>query len=315
MPLHPVAQAMVDQMPEGFAMQEVTPETVGPVRELMAAVNASMAGTGPELASGRGPHDRRPRRRPARSASTRPTATRRCRSRCGSTAAGSSRAASTSTTPRAANWPRRRGSIVVSVGYRLAPEHRYPAAADDCFAALRWVADHAPEIGGDPDRLAVAGDSAGGNLAAVVALRARDAGGPALRFQILVYPVLLASDDTDSRREFHVLWVGAGVEALRIYVGDGDLHHPDIAPIDADLGGLPPALIVTAEYDALCLDGEAYAARLRQAGVPVTLSQYDGMVHGFFTAAGTFDDAQRAVDEAGAALREAFASARPRRPR
>ena len=105
-----------------------------------------------------------------------------------------------------------------------------------------------------------------------------------------------------------MLPVGAGVDALRVYVGDGDLHDPDVAPIDADVGGLPPTLIVTAEYDALCLDGEAYAARLREAGVPVTLSQYDGMVHGFFTAAGVFDDAQRAVDEAGAALREAFAS-------
>ena len=90
--------------------------------------------------------------------------------------------------------------------------------------------------------------------------------------------------------------------------GDGDLNRPEIAPINADLGGLPPTLIITAEYDALCLDGEAYAARLRQAGVPVTLRQYDGMVHGFFTAAGVFDDAQRAVDEAGAALRGAFTS-------
>ncbi len=99
------------------------------------------------------------------------------------------------------------------------------------------------------------------------------------------------------------------VEALRVYVGDADLrpprHHARSTPTSA---GLPPALIITAEYDALCLDGEAYAARLREAGVPVTLSQYDGMVHGFFTAAGMFDDAQRAVDEAGAALREAFAS-------
>jgi acetyl esterase len=201
------------------------------------------------------------------------------------------------------------GSIVVSVGYRLAPEVRYPAPLDDCEAALRWVADHAASIGGDPGALAVAGDSAGGNLAAAVALRARDHG-PALRFQVLVYPVLDASDDGSSGREFHVLGPGGKVKALRVYAGDGvDLDDPEITPVNADLAGLPPTLIITAEYDVLCLDGEAYAERLRAAGVPVTLSQYDGMIHGFFTSGGTFDDAARAAGEAGAALRSAFGSA------
>ncbi len=307
MPLHPVAQAMVDQMPEGFALQEVTPETVGPVRELMAAVNASMAGTGPELASVEdrtiaGPGGDLPIRIYTPDGDAPLPVTMWFHG--GGFFSGSIDEHDTACRQLA----EAAGSIVVSVGYRLAPEHRYPAAADDCFAALRWVADHAPEIGGDPARLAVAGDSAGGNLAAVVALRARDAGGPALRFQILVYPVLVASDDTDRGASSTCCPSAQGSSALRVYVGDGDLHDPDVAPIDADLGGLPPTLIVTAEYDALCLDGEAYAARLREAGVPVTLSQYDGMVHGFFTAAGVFDDAQRAVDEAGAALREAFAS-------
>jgi acetyl esterase len=308
MPLHPTAQAMVDQMPAGAAMPEITPQTVGPVREFMAAVNADMAGTGPELASVEdrtipGPGGDLPIRIYTPDGDVPLPVTMWFHG--GGFFAGSIDEHDTACRQLAVAA----GSIVVGVGYRLAPEHRHPAAADDCFAALRWVARHAAELGGDPDRLAVAGDSAGGNLAAVVALRARDAGGPALRFQLLVYPVVDAAEDSDSAREFHILPIGGKARALQVYAGDGDLHDPDITPINATVGGLPPTLIVTAEYDALCLDGEAYAARLREAGVPVTLSQYDGMLHGFFTSAGMFDDAQRAVDEAGAALREAFASA------
>ena len=125
-----------------------------------------------------------------------------------------------------------------------------------------------------------------------------------------MYPVVDASEDSDDGREFHLLAAGGKVKALRVYAGDGvDLEQPEITPINADLSGLPPALIITAEYDVLCLDGEAYAEKLRAAGVPVTLTQYDGMLHGFFTTGGMFDDAQVAAAQAGAALRAAFGTA------
>lgn len=201
-------------------------------------------------------------------------------------------------------------AVVVSVDYRLAPEHPFPAAVEDCDAATDWVSAHAAELGGDAGRLAVAGDSAGGNLAAVVTRHARDAGGPPIAFQLLVYPVTdmtrtLPSHiengtgyllDSDSMTWFH-----------EHYLGEADPRQPDASPLLADdLSDLPPALVVTAEYDPLRDEGEAYAGRLRQAGVPVTVSRYDGMIHAFYGMNSIFDTARRATAETVTALREAL---------
>jgi acetyl esterase len=201
-------------------------------------------------------------------------------------------------------------ALVVSVDYRLAPEHRFPAAVDDCDAATRWVSDHAVEMGGDPARLAVAGDSAGGNLAAVVALHARDAGGPPVAFQLLVYPATDMTRALPSHTENgkgYLLDSDTMAWFLDNYLADADPRHPDASPLFAhDLSGLPPALVVTAEFDPLRDEGEAYAARLRQAGVAVTTSRYDGMIHGFYGLDSIFDTAKRATADTVATLREAL---------
>jgi acetyl esterase len=201
-------------------------------------------------------------------------------------------------------------AIVASVGYRLAPEHRYPAAVEDCVAATRWVAEKAQELGGDPARLAVAGDSAGGNLATIVARRARDEGGPPIRFQALVYPATDAALNTPSYREFAE---GFGLTALGMrrfwgmYLDGADGAHPDASPLRAeDLAGLPPAFVLTAEADVLRDEGEAYAERLREAGVEVALHRYDGATHGFWRWQAKAALARRAVRELGAALRQAL---------
>ncbi|QGN48524.1 alpha/beta hydrolase fold domain-containing protein [Micromonospora sp. WMMC415] len=196
---------------------------------------------------------------------------------------------------------------VVTVGYRLAPEAPFPAAVHDCHAALRFVAAHPVEFGADPERLAVGGDSAGGNLAAAVTLLARDTG-PRLAAQLLVYPntdqtAEPAGDDDPllfNRRS--VAWYRSH------YLADpADARDPLASPLLADdLGGLPPALVVTAEHDPLRDEGERYADRLRDAGVPTIRTRYAGMVHGFFAMPGTFDDGRRAQDEAAAFLRERF---------
>jgi acetyl esterase len=201
--------------------------------------------------------------------------------------------------------------LVTSVAYRLAPEHPFPAATHDCFAAVLWAAKHVNGHGGDSARLAVAGDSAGGNLAAAVTLQART-GGPPLTCQVLVYPNTEYGADTESMREnadpsfFNsrsVAWYWANYLAR-----PEDGRNPLASPLRArDLRGLPPALVITAEYDPLRDEGEAYAARLAEAGVPVTRTRYDGMPHGFFTMTGTLEPARRATDEVVAYLRAAFA--------
>jgi acetyl esterase len=204
------------------------------------------------------------------------------------------------------------GCAVVSVDYRLAPEHRFPAAPEDCYAALRFVAEHGEELGIDPRRLAVAGDSAGGNLAAVTALLARERRGPDLRFQLLVYPVADHAFDTASYRDnaegyfltaamMRWFW---GHYLERPEQGDDPLASPLRAK---DLAGLPPALVITAEYDPLRDEGEAYAERLRKAGVAAELLRYDGQIHGFFSLFDALDDGRAAVERAGAALRAALA--------
>ncbi len=209
----------------------------------------------------------------------------------------------------------RAACVVVSVDYRLAPEHKFPAAAEDCYTATRWVAENAAVIDVDPERIAIGGISAGGNLAAVVALMARDRGGPALVHQLLVVPVTDYNVDTPSYRENsegYQLSKDAMVWFWNHYLtGEGDGRHPHAAPLQAeDLRGLPPATVMTAEFDPLRDEGEAYAARLHEAGVPVTTTRYPGMIHGFFSMAAVLDQGKKAVDDAAVALRAAFA-ARP----
>jgi acetyl esterase len=204
------------------------------------------------------------------------------------------------------------GALVAVVGYRLAPEHPFPAAIDDCYAAVRWVAGHSGEIGADPARLAVGGDSAGGNLAAAVALRARTEG-PALAGQLLVYPntdqtaddeSMRAADDPFLFNRHSVAWY------RQYYLADpADAASPLASPLRAEnLAGLPPALVITAEYDPLRGQGEAYARRLADAGVQAELSRYPGMAHGFFTMAGTVDASRAALAQAASRLRAWFGS-------
>jgi acetyl esterase len=203
------------------------------------------------------------------------------------------------------------GAIVASIDYRLAPEHPFPAGLDDVRAAVRWLAANARELDGDPDRMAVAGDSAGANLATVTARRLRDEGGPALRFQALVYPVCDSALNTPSYRESAD---GFGLSALGMkrywewYLDGADGRHPDASPLQADdLSGLPPAFILTVRDDVLRDEGEAYARALEAAGVPVTLRRYDGAVHGFLRWLAKAKISRRAVADVGAALREALA--------
>jgi acetyl esterase len=202
--------------------------------------------------------------------------------------------------------------VVISVDYRLAPEHKFPAAAEDAYAATRWVAENAAAIGVDPARIAVGGDSAGGNLAAVVALMAKERGGPPLVYQMLIYPVTDFNLETASYQqnaEGYLLTKRSMIWFWNHYLRDeSDARDPHASPLQAaDLSGLPPALVITAEFDPLRDEGAAYAERLRQAGVPVVYSNYDGMIHGFFGMSLLLDKAKQAVGEACGALRSAFA--------
>ncbi len=203
-------------------------------------------------------------------------------------------------------------AVVVSVDYRLAPEDPLPAAVEDCWAALQWTAAHAAELGGDPDRVAVAGDSAGGNLAAVLTHLARDEGTPALVFQLLLYPVTSGHHDWPSiieNAEAPVLTKRAIEFFARQYTGDGAEVSVRSAPATAEsFGGLPPALVVTAAHDPLRDDGEAYAELLKRDEVPVQLRRFDEMVHGFASFDGVVPATTAAVDECLAALRQALHS-------
>jgi len=200
---------------------------------------------------------------------------------------------------------------VFSVDYRLAPEARFPAAVDDCFAATQWVAAQAKALGVDPARIAVGGDSAGGELSAVVALAARDAGGPALCFQLLVYPA------TDQRMGFPSIEKnGEGYlltkKAMEYFRGhyiptESDWLDWRASPYLAkSLAGLPPAYLLTAGFDPLIDEGHAYAERLAKEGVAVEYKEYPDMVHGFLLFGGALDTANAAVDACCAALRKAF---------
>ncbi len=202
-------------------------------------------------------------------------------------------------------------AMVVSVDYRLAPEHKFPAPATDCHAATQWVSDHAAELDVDPQRIAVGGDSAGGNLAAAVAVMARDNGTPEVAFQILFYPVTNMDYETRSYREN-----GAGyfltTDMMRWFWG----HYLESEDVGRDMraspllvqdaSGLPSAFVGTAEFDPLRDEGEAYAELLREAGSDVTLKRYDGQIHGFVTRCGIMDAGKRAIEDAAAQLRRAI---------
>ena len=203
------------------------------------------------------------------------------------------------------------GVSVVSVDYRLAPEHKFPAAVDDAWAATRWVVAHAGELAVDASRLAVGGDSAGGNLAAVVALLARDKGAPAIAVQVLIYPVTDLVGKTRSYRDFAEGYLLTR-EAMRWFIAhyltaEAEAADWRASPIRAQsLAGLPPALIVTAGFDPLRDEGEAYAERLRDAGVRVDSVCYGGMIHGFVPMGRLLDTAGRAISLIAGSLSQAL---------
>lgn len=204
------------------------------------------------------------------------------------------------------------GCIVVSVDYRLAPEHKFPAAIEDAFAATCWAAANATNFGGDPKRLAVGGDSSGGNLAAVTALLCRDRQGPKLCHQLLIYPVTDHNFETESYQQNakgYVLTKRSMQWFWQHYLpNEASGANPYASPLRADLHSLPPALVITAEYDPLRDDGEAYAARLKEAGVPVECTQYAGMIHGFLVHMQLLDAGKQAIALAASHLQQAFQS-------
>jgi acetyl esterase len=205
--------------------------------------------------------------------------------------------------------------IVISVDYRLAPEHKFPTPLDDCFAAALWAVENAAAIGGDPRRVAVGGDSAGGNLSACVALRARDEGKPRLVHQLLVYPVTDNRFETASYRdnaEGYFL-TRSDMEWFWNHYLDkpADGANPYASPLrSTDLRGLPSATIITAEYDPLRDEGEAYGKKLKDAGVPVEVKRYDGVIHGFFSMGDVLAKGQVAMRHAADALKKAFGQSR-----
>jgi acetyl esterase len=205
------------------------------------------------------------------------------------------------------------GAVVASVDYRMGPEYKFPAAVEDSFAALNWLRDNAAQLGADPERLGVHGDSAGANLAAVMALLARDAGGPRLRLQSLVYPV---ADYSLSGASYDRYAQGYGVltRAAMVWFRDHYLRSPADAedwrasPLRArDFSGVAPAIVITAECDVLHDDGKGYAEAVRGAGVPVEYREYAGMIHGFFGMVPAVDDAMAAQRQVWAAFKRAFA--------
>lgn len=207
------------------------------------------------------------------------------------------------------------GCVTVSVDYRLAPEHKFPAGPEDCYAATKWVSNNAAALGCDASRIAVGGTSAGANLAAAAALMARDRRAPKIAYQLLVYPATRRELDTPSHKQFatdgYYILSRADMEWFwRHYLAsDADAANPYACPARAkSLAGLPPALVITAEFDPLRDEGEAYAARLREEGVATVLKRYDGVTHGFFGMPSVVEKSRVAIAEASAALRAAIGS-------
>jgi acetyl esterase len=203
--------------------------------------------------------------------------------------------------------------MVVSVGYRLAPEHPFPAAPEDCYAALKWVAEHAGEINADPTRIAVGGESAGGNLAAAVSLMARDRRGPALCLQIMIYGETDYYEPGTTSYQTYAQGYNLTRDDMiwfweQYLERKEDATHPYAAPLRAtSLSQLPPALIITAEYDPVRDEAEEYARRLQEEGVEVQLSRYEGMVHSFFRMFAVFERSKVALREVTTSLAAAFA--------
>jgi acetyl esterase len=196
----------------------------------------------------------------------------------------------------------RSSRIVVAVGYRLAPEYPFPAAVDDAFDAVHWVSSHAEEFGGDPGSIAVMGDSSGGTLAAVTSLRARDAGGPAIRLQVLIYPSTKGcAMDMESHKKFGKGYL-LDLELLEWFCDQyvpkvSDRSHPYASPLTAeDLSGLPGAVVITPQFDPLRDEGKAYADLLREAGVPVRYACFDGVIHGFVGIPRICPEAEKAMN-------------------
>lgn len=211
------------------------------------------------------------------------------------------------------NLAEKTGCIVVAVGYRLAPEHKFPTAVEDSYAALKWVAENASDMNGDPDKIAVIGESAGGNLAAVCALLARDNDGPVIKLQVLIYPTTAPSPAGFSSYEQHgegYLLTKRSMEYFRghYFVNTEITDDYRAAPLLAeDLSNLPPAMMIVAKYDPLRDEGLAYAQRLTEAGIHVVLTEYLGMTHAFFTLTRAVDAAVQAMDQVASAVRQAMA--------
>lgn len=202
-------------------------------------------------------------------------------------------------------------AVVVSVDYRLAPENKFPAPVTDCYAATQWVSENAAELNVDPQRIAVGGDSAGGNLAAVISVMARDKGSPSIAYQLLFYPVTNMDFETQSYRENGADYF-LTTDMMRWFWG----HYLDSEEIGRDIqaspllmedaSNLPPAFVATAEFDPLRDEGEAYTELLKNAGNEVTAKRYDGQIHGFVTLSGVMDGGKQAIDDAAAQLRQAL---------
>jgi acetyl esterase len=203
-------------------------------------------------------------------------------------------------------------AIVVVIHHRWAPEHKFPAAIEDSSAALQWVVENAESFGGDPSRLVLGGDSAGGNVAAALAIAARNEGAPAIAFHFLIYPITDARMETQSYEDFAEGYFLTR-DQMKWFRGhyvrsEADVLDPRVSPIlEPDLSGLPPTLVVTAEYDPLRDEGEAYAQRLQEAGVQTTLHRYDGLIHGFVTLPHTFPQSREVILEVAAAMHAALA--------
>jgi acetyl esterase len=207
------------------------------------------------------------------------------------------------------------GCVTISVDYRLAPEHKFPAGPEDCYAVVNWIATDGPAVNVDARRIAVAGTSAGATLAAATALMARDRGGPRIAYQLLVYPATTSELATASHRQFasdsYYILSRADMEWFwgHYLATEADRVNPYACPAYAKtLRGLPPALVITAEFDPLRDEGEAYAARLREESVPAVLKRYEGVTHGFFGMPAQLEKARLAIAEGGSALRVAIGS-------